>query len=337
MGAYIVRRTLISFFTILVISFFSFVIIQLPEGDYVDWYIDRVAAIAGDIGDNSDEYKEEMRAELGLNKPIVAQYWNWISRIIFKADFGYGYFAGERHSIKQIMIDTVPITILLTGFTITITWIFAIPIGVYSAIRQNSIGDYTFTLLGFTGLAVPDFLLGLVLMYLFFSWFGHSVGGLFSGDYESAAWSMSKVLDMLQHLIIPGIVMGTSGTAGLIRIMRNNLLDEIQKPYVTTALAKGMVKWKVIAKYPMRVAINPFISGIGGMLPALIGGSVIVSIVLSLPTLGPILLKAISTEDRYVAGAIILMLASLTVLGVLISDLFLILIDPRIKLTGRHV
>ena len=182
---------------------------------------------------------------------------------------------------------------------------------------------------------MPDFLLALVLMYVFFAWFNHSVGGLFSGTYADAPWSLGKILDLLKHLIIPGIVMGTSGTAGLIRIMRNNLLDELEKPYVVTAQAKGMVTWRAVAKYPVRVAINPFVSGIGGMLPALVGGSVIISVVLSLPTLGPILLEAIQLEDPNTAGAIILMLALLTVVGVLVSDLLLVLVDPRIRLTGR--
>ena len=340
MGAYLVRRTLLAVFTVFAISFLSFVIIQLPEGDYVDWYIDRTAGSGCDCStfgisaNPTEEQKEELRELLGLNKPMMVQYWDWISAIIFKADFGYGYFAGERHHIKQIIIDTLPATVLLTAFAIMITWVFAIPIGIYSAMRQHSIGDYAFTFLGFTGLAVPDFLLALVLMYVFFAWFDHSVGGLFSGSYANLPWSLGKVVDLLKHLIIPGIVMGTSGTAGLIRIMRNNLLDELGKPYVVTAQAKGMVTWRAVAKYPVRVAINPFVSGIGGMLPALVGGSVIISVVLSLPTLGPILLKAIRTEDRYVAGSIILMLGTLTVGGVLLSDLLLVVVDPRIRLTG---
>ena len=187
----------------------------------------------------------------------------------------------------------LPLTIGLAAATLLMTWVFAIPIGIYSAVRQHSIGDYTFTFLGFTGLAVPDFLLGLVLMYLFLAHFNQSVGGIFSGEYQFAPWSVGKVLDLLQHMIIPAIVLGTAGTAGLIRIMRNNLLDEPNKPYVVTARAKGQVEWKLVAKYPVRVAINPFISGIGSMLPALVGGSVIVSIVLSLPTLGPVMLEAL--------------------------------------------
>ena len=198
--------------------------------------------------------------------------------------------------------------------------------------RPHTVGDYVFTFVGFTGLAVPDFLLGLVMMYVLFAFFDLSVGGLFSGKYQLAPWSIGKVLDMLQHLIIPAVVLGTSGTAGLIRVMRNNLLDEMGRPYVVTARAKGMVNWKLIVKYPVRVAINPFISSIGSLLPALIGGSVIVSIVLSLPTLGPVLLTAVMGQDMFLAGTITLLLGVLTVIGILISDIMLVVIDPRIKL-----
>ena len=215
-----------------------------------------------------------------------------------------------------------------------ITWTLAIPIGIYSAVRQHTIGDYIFTFLGFTGIAVPDFLLALVAMYLLYTYFDYSVGTLHSGEYEFAPWSFGKVIDMLEHLIIPAIVLGTSGTAGLIRILRNNLLDELNRPYVVTATAKGMPAWRVIVKYPVRVAINPFISGIGSMLPGLVSGSAIVSIVLSLPTLGPIFLEGIAKQDAMLSGSIILMLTSLSVVGVLISDVLLAVVDPRIKLTG---
>ena len=237
--------------------------------------------------------------------------------------------------IKRIISERLVYTISLAGFTIALTWIMAVPIGIYSAVRQHSLGDYVFTFIGFTGLAVPDFLLGLVMMYTFYAYFGWSVGGLFSGNYSDAPWSFGKFVDLLQHLIIPGIVLGTAGTAGLIRIMRNNLMDEMGKPYVTTARAKGMSGWKVVVKYPVRVAINPFISGIGQMLPALVGGSVIVSVVLSLPTLGPILLHSIMDQDMYLAGAIILLLGLLSVIGILVSDLLLVVVDPRIKLYGK--
>ena len=334
MGAYVVRRVLLAVLTLWIVSWFSWVLIQVPEGDYADAYMARMTEWGLRAGNAySPEEEEQLRERLGLNRPLLRQYWDWMFNIVVHGDFGLSYT--ENRPIGDLIAETLPFTVALTAFTIGLTWMFAIPIGIYSAMRQHSIGDYAFTLLGFTGLAVPDFLLALVLMYIFFAYFDHSVGGLFSGDYRDTPWSVGKVLDLLQHMIVPAIVMGTSGTAGLIRIMRNNLLDELDKPYVVTALAKGMVNWRVIAKYPVRIAINPFVSGIGYMLPALVGGSVIVSIVLSLPTLGPILLEAIQLEDPNTAGAIILMLALLTVVGVLVSDLLLVLVDPRIRLTGR--
>ena len=337
MVAYMVRRTLLAIITLWAVSFLSFLVIQLPDGDYIDIYIRNMQSEKGIRVTLNEE--AELREEWGLNQPMVIQYWDWISGIVFRADFGRSYSGGgktssSRTSNKTLLKDRIPFTIALTGFTIVFTWGLAIPIGIYSAVRQHSVGDYTFTFLGFTGLAVPDFLLGLVLMYIFLAYFHQSVGGIFSGEYQYAPWSFGKVVDLLQHMIIPAIVLGTSGTAGLIRIMRNNLLDELEKPYVITARAKGQVEWKLIAKYPVRVAINPFISGIGSMLPGLVGGSVIVSIVLSLPTLGPIMLIALQSEDQFLSGTIILMLGALTVVGVLISDLLLVVVDPRIKLTG---
>jgi peptide/nickel transport system permease protein len=224
---------------------------------------------------------------------------------------------------------------LLAAFTILITWLIAIPIGIYSAVRQHSVGDYVFTFLGFSGLAVPDFLLGLVLLYIAFAFFDQSVGGLFSTMYLDAPWSLARLWDLLKHLWIPAIVLGTSGTAGLIRVMRNNLLDQLDKPYVATARAKGQVNWKVIIKYPVRVALNPLISGIGTLLPALISGTVIVSVVLSLPTLGPVLLNSLLAQDVHTAAVIILLLGFLTVVGTLVSDLVLVLVDPRIRFGER--
>ena len=337
MGAYIVRRTLLSVFTLLVISFLSWVIIQLPEGDYVDWYVEQELrqSLGRPTMGTIEEYKERTRIRLGLYEPLMVQYWDWMSGIVFRGDFGLSFTrASSRIPIRDIIAEAFPTTIALTGFTIAITWMLAIPIGIYSAVRHHSIGDYAFTFLGFTGIAVPDFLLGLVLMYFFFAVFDMSVGGLFSADYRDAAWSFGKLLDLLRHLIIPAIVLGTSGMAGLIRIMRNNLLDELDKPYVVTARAKGLANWRAVTKYPVRIAFNPFISSIGSTLPALVGGSVIVSVVLSLPTLGPILLDALKFENTKLAGSIILILGALTVVGVLISDLLLVLVDPRIRLTG---
>ena len=334
MMAYIVRRVLLAVFTLAMVSFLSFIIIQLPAGDYVDYYADHSKREWN--RPITLEEQAELREEFGLNQPMVMQWWGWISPMIFHGDFGVSFRpANMKTPVKQIIGDRLPITIAITAFTIVLTWTLAIPIGIYSAVRQHSIGDFTFTLLGFTGLAVPDFLLGLVLMYIFLAYFHQSVGGLFSGDYQQAPWSFAKFVDLMKHMIIPSIVLGTSGLAGLIRVMRNNLLDELNKPYVVAARAKGQVEWKLVAKYPVRVAINPFVSGIGSMLPGLVGGSVIVSIVLSLPTLGPVMLQALQRQDQFLAGTIILLLATLTVVGVLISDLLLVVVDPRIKLSGR--
>ena len=336
MLAYMARRTLLAAFTILVISFIAFLIVQLPEGDAVDYYLEQVHRQTGDSPGRSPQEMDAIRELWGLNKPLVFQYVDWMSDILLRGDFGYAYIFGDWMGgpVSKLVAARIPYTIYLTMFTISITWVFAIPVGIYSAVRQHSLGDYAFTLLGFTGLAVPDFLLGLVLMYVFFAYFDQSVGGAFSAEYDQAPWSFGKLVDMIKHMIIPGIVLGTAGTAGLIRIMRNNLLDELSKPYVVTARAKGLAGWRVVVKYPVRVAINPFVSGLGGMLPALISGSVIVSVVLGLPTLGPMLLEAIIAQEMELTGTIILLLASLTVLGTLISDLLLVVVDPRIKLTG---
>ena len=278
---------------------------------------------------------EIIRDQLGLNKPMLVQYWNWITPIVFELDFGMSNrVSGVWEPAIGILREALMPTIYLTLFTIIITWTLAIPIGIYSAVRQHSIGDYFFTFLGFTGIAVPDFLLALVVMYVLYSYFEYSVGALFSGEYQLAPWSLARVIDMLSHLIVPSLVLGTAGTAALIRIMRNNLLDELTRPYVITALAKGVSPWKVVLKYPLRVAINPFISSIGFILPALISGSIILSIVMGLPTIGPVLLGALEFEDIYLAGDIILILGFLTVAGTLISDILLMIIDPRIKLYG---
>ena len=338
MAAYIARRLVLSLFTIWVISVLTFVIIELPEGDAAERVISDLMAgggVHGHVG--NAELIDHLRAYMDLDRPQHIRYLKWIWRMLH-GDLGFAYTAGEasgyQGTIKKIIGERLWLTVALTSFTIVVTWTFAIPVGIYSAVRQHSIGDYTFTLLGFTGLAVPDFLLGLVLMYIAYAYFDQSVGGLFSADYANADWSLAKLYDLIKHLWIPAVVLGTSGTAGLIRVMRNNLLDELRKPYVVTARAKGVVSAKLIMKYPVRVAINPLISTVGYLLPSLVSGSVIVSVVLSLPTLGPVLLTAIQREDTNVAGFIILMLGMLTVIGTLISDLLLAIVDPRIKLTA---
>ena len=304
----------------------------MPPGDTIDRMYDRATRTHTEMV--AKEMLVELRLRLGLDQPKYVRYSKWVWALL-QGDLGqtmvpYGGL-GNQSPVKEIIGDRLFTTIVLTGFTILVTWIFSIPIGIYSAVRQQSLGDYVFTLIGFSGLAVPDFLLGLVLMYVAFAYFDMNVGGLFSADFINAPWSIAKALDLIDHLWIPAIVLGTSGTAGLIRVMRNNLLDELSRPYVVTATAKGVVKWRLILKYPVRIAINPMVSTVGYLLPSLVGGSVIVSVVLSLPTLGPVLLDAIQQEATYTAGPIILMLGILTVIGTLISDILLAIVDPRIK------
>ena len=332
MARYVVRRLILSFFTVWIISIAAFIIIELPPGDTIDRMYDRATRTHTEMV--AKEMLVELRLRLGLDQPKYVRYSKWVWALL-QGDLGqtmvpYGGLGNQR-PVKEIIGDRLFTTIVLTGFTILVTWIFSIPIGIYSAVRQQSLGDFVFSFIGFSGLAVPDFLLGLVLMYVAFAYFDMNVGGLFSADFINAPWSIAKALDLIDHLWIPAIVLGTSGTAGLIRVMRNNLLDELSRPYVVTATAKGVVKWRLILKYPVRIAINPMVSTVGYLLPSLVGGSVIVSVVLSLPTLGPVLLDAIQQEDTYTAGPIILMLGILTVIGTLISDILLAIVDPRIK------
>ena len=333
MLAYIIRRVLLSLFTIWVISILAFVIIELPPGDQVDRFKE-ITESRIEIPD--PEKIALLRSYLGLDQPQYIRYLKWMANLA-QGDLGlsFQYRQEVDMPVKQLLGDRLWITVVLTGFTVIVTWTFALPVGIYSAVRQHSVGDYVFTFLGFSGLAVPDFLLGLVLMYVAFAYFNQSVGGLNSADYANAPWSFARIMDLLDHLWVPAIVLGTSGTAGLIRVMRNNLLDELSKPYVVTARAKGMRPLRAIMKYPVRVAINPLISTVGYLLPSLVSGSIIVSVVLSLPTLGPLLLEAIITEDVFLAGFIILMAGVLTVVGTLVSDILLAVVDPRIKYTAE--
>ena len=338
MVAYIMRRFLLALLTIWIISVLSFVLIQLPPGDAVTKFIELHEGEGGFVG-ISEQVAEQLRKDWGLDKPMHVRYGKWMWNMLhgklgLSYAHGRGWGAGTR-GVWNIIEERLWLTVVLTFFTVAITWTFAIPVGIYSAVRQHSIGDYAFTFLGFTGLAVPDFLLGLVLMYIAFAYFDQSVGGLFTSGMEKQAWSLAKATDLLNHLWIPAVVLGTSGTASLIRILRNNLLDELGKPYVVTARAKGMTPWKMIVKYPVRVAINPLVSTIGYLLPALVGGSVIVSVVLSLPTLGPVLLFALDQQDTNMGAFILLMLGTLTVIGTFISDILLAVVDPRIRLINQ--
>ena len=323
---YLIKRILYMIPTLIAISMVSFAIIQLPPGDYLDTM---VATLASQGEEVNYEAIQALQDRYGLGQPVYVQYWKWISGIIFRGDFGQS-FAWNK-PVDELIWDRLMLTFIISLVSLLFVWTVAFPIGIYSAVRQYSVGDYVATFLGFLGLATPNFLLALILMYVAFRYFNQSVGGLFSPEYVDAAWSWAKVGDLLAHLWVPVIIIGTAGTAGLIRIMRANLLDELKKPYVVTARAKGMSEWKLLFRYPVRVALNPFISTVGWVLPTLVSGAAIVSIVLSLPTTGPLMIRALLSQDMYLAGSFLMMLSVLTVIGTLVSDLLLAWLDPRIR------
>lgn len=311
--------------TTIAISVIAFIIIQLPPGDFVDAYI---AAISSTGGQVSLEEAEGLRIQFGLDRPMHIQYFQWITGVL-KGDFGFS--VEWRRPVSEVIGDRLWLTIVISLFAIFLTWGLALPIGIYSAVRQYSVGDYVFTFVGFLGLAIPNFLLALIILYFSFVLFGANVGGLFSAEYQLAPWSVGKVWDLAKHLPLPGLILAIAGTAQLIRIMRANLLDELRKPYVVTARAKGLRERRVILKYPVRAALNPFASTIGYLFPFVVSGSIIISLVLSLPTVGPLLLRSLIAQDMQLAGTIVLMLGILTVIGTFISDLLLMWIDPRLR------
>lgn len=303
----------------------AFIIIQLPPGDFVDTYIANLSASGSAV---SQAEAEALRILYGLDQPIWVQYLKWLSRILV-GDFGESM--EWRRPVSEVIGDRLWMTVLISFFALILTWGIALPIGIYSAVRQYSVADYVFTFISFIGLAVPNFLLALIIMYVAFRYFGANVGGLFSPEFEAAPWSFAKVWDLMKHLPLPALILALAGTAQLVRIMRANLLDELRKPYVVTARAKGLPERKVILKYPVRTALNPFASTIAYLFPYLVSGSVIISIVLSLPTVGPLLVRSLIAQDMFLAGTIILLLGALTVVGTFISDLLLMWIDPRIR------
>src|SRR6266498_1328567 len=329
MLAYIGRRALLAVFTVWAISVLSFVIIQLPPGDYVTSYIAQMAAMGSVV---SDEEAQNLRIQYGLGQPIYIQYLKWM-RLIAQGNFGMSM--EWRRPVTEVIGERLWLTVVVSVAALLLTWVLALPIGIYSAVRQYSLGDYLFTFVGFIGLAVPSFLLALVILYLGFVLFDANVGGLFASEYQDAPWTLAKVWDLLKHLPIPALILGLAGTAQQIRIMRANLLDELRKPYVVTARAKGLTEMALILRYPVRLALNPFASTIGYTLPYIVSGSIIVSLVLSLPTVGPLLLKALIAQDMFLAGTIVLMLGVMTVIGTLLSDLILLWVDPRIRLEGQ--
>jgi peptide/nickel transport system permease protein len=328
MAKYILKRLLYMIPMMFVVSLLVFVTIQLPPGDYVSAMIEEMRNQQGTNW--SPQFEAAMRDRYGLNQPITTQYAKWMGNIVLHGDFGYSFQNNEPS--QKIIWDRLGMTMLIAFSSFMFSWVVALPIGIYSAVRQYSIGDYVFTIIGFIGMATPGFLIALIAMYLAFTHFGDSLSGLFSPKYEYAPWSMDRVIDLLKHLWIPMIIVGTGGTAGLIRIMRANLLDELNKPYVETARAKGLPEWRLLLKYPVRHALNPFVSTIGWTLPVLVAGEAIVSIVLNLPTTGPVLLQALKVQDMYVAGGFLLLLSLLTMTGTLLSDILLAWLDPRIRL-----
>lgn len=334
---YLARRLLLMIPTLLVISLFIFIIIKLPPGDYLT---NQIAELRAQGETSALERAEFLRSQYALDRPLLEQYAIWMGfwpgpngfSGLLQGDWGWSF--EYNRPVGELIGDRLVMTAVINFFTILFIYIVAFPIGVYSATRQYSWGDYGFTLFGYIGLATPNFLLALVLLYYSNRWFGVSMGGLVDPELIDAPWNTEKIASLMAHMVVPVVVIGTSGTAAMIRRLRANLLDELQKQYVTTARAKGLPPLRLLVKYPIRMALNPFISDIGNLLPSIVSGSVIVSVVMSLPTAGPMLLGALQSLDQYLAGSFLMFLALLTVVGMLISDILLALLDPRIRLTG---
>ena len=325
MPAYIARRVLYMLMILLMVSVVGFVLIQLPPGDYLTTVIQGLKSRGVQVDAAMIRSLEQY---YGLDQPIYTQYARWMWNMLH-GDFGRSFQWNK--PVSALIAERLPLTVAISLLTLAFVYAVAVPIGIYSATHQYSFVDYSFTVFGFAGLAIPNFLLALILLFLAYKYFGLSAGGLFSVEYQTQSWSLGKVIDMLKHLPIPIIVIGTAGTAGLIRVMRACLLDELKKQYVITARAKGVAERSLMFKYPVRLAINPIISTIGWTLPAIVSGETITAIVLGLPTIGPLLFRALLAQDMYLAGSTVMFLTFLTVIGTLISDILLVLVDPRIR------
>ncbi len=323
---FVARRLAIGLVTLWIISVISFAIIQLPPGDFVSSYIAQLSQ-TGAIGSVEDAAR--LRADYGLDQPIYVRYFSWLWNVLH-GDLGRSLDWGR--PVWDLIAERLNLTLLLSLGALMFSWMIALPIGIYSAVRRGSTGDYLASTFGLLGVSIPNFLLALLALYLAFKYFNVDLGEVQSREYAGAPWSPGKGLDLLLHLIVPALILAVASTARLVRVLRANLLDELGKPYVVTARAKGLGELHLILKYPTRIALNPFVSTIGLTLPQLISGTVIVSLVLSLPTVGPLLLRALQAQDMFLASSILLILAALTVVGTLISDLLLAWLDPRVGL-----
>jgi peptide/nickel transport system permease protein len=329
MLGYIVRRVLMMIPTLLVISIISFIIIQLPPGDFLTTYAAQMSAMGNTI---DQQGLEMLRERYGLGEPTYVQYYKWMKGILLRGDWGQSY--EWQKPVKDLIWERLGLTVILSLVSLLISWFVAIPVGVYSATHQYSIPDYLMSVLSFVGAGTPGFMIALVIMWLAMTKLGLNVGGLFSQEYMLAPWTLAKVFDMLKHLWIPVLVIALGSTAQSVRTTRANLLDELNKPYVETARAKGLTEGRLIWKYPVRVAMNPFFSTVGWSLASLISGQTLIAVVLSLQTTGPLLLRALMSQDMYLAGSLLLLISVLTVIGTLISDILLAVVDPRIRLEG---
>ncbi|MBI5032917.1 MAG: ABC transporter permease [Chloroflexi bacterium] len=327
MLAYIARRIMIMIPTLFLISVISFILIQLPPGDYLTSYVSQLRSMGENV---QEEAITAMRERYGLGEPIYVQYFKWISGIVTRGDWGQSM--EWQKPVSELIGERIGLTVLLAVFSLLISWLIAIPVGVYSATHQYSLPDYAMSILSFVGVGVPAFLWALIVMYFAQTQLNLNVGGLFSQQYLEAGWSWDKVVDLLKHLWIPGLIVAIENTAGELRTTRANLLDEINKPYVELARAKGLTENRLIWKYPVRVSLNPFFSTVGWSLANRISSITLMSVVLSLQTTGPMQLRALISQDMYLAGSFLVLLSALTVVGTLVSDILLAWVDPRIRL-----
>jgi peptide/nickel transport system permease protein len=323
---FILRRIGILIPLLILVSIVTFIVIQLPPGSYVDSYIRNLELQGGSLNESQ---RATLERQYGLDQSLIVQYFVWISKIVLHGDFGNSF--KFQRPVADLLMERIPRTITLSLVAIFFTWIIAIPIGILSALKKYSVWDYFFTFLSFLGLSIPPFLLALVLLFFVFTNTGYLATGLFSPEFRDAPWSFARFTNMLQNVWLPLLVLSVTGSAGLIRILRASLLDELKKQYVTTARAKGLPEWRVNLEYPIRIAINPIISTIGWMLPGVVGGELVVSKVLNIPTVGPMMLDAVLGQDMYLAGGFVLILTTLTIIGTLISDILLAWADPRIR------